>query len=201
MEEKIETETSETNVPEDAAIPLSDDVASELDTLKGDISALRELTESISLKLDNNQHREGLIDRLHAENQSYKSDMYRKLLMPLVNEIIFIIDNYTQLGRSYADKNISEIDTEKLLKQFGGIVEDLENALYKNGIEAYEAGEGSAVDFTKQKVIKTVSTDNPEKDKTVCSRLKKGFIMEEKIIRQEQVSCYKYENNLSPKQE
>jgi molecular chaperone GrpE len=121
--------------------------------------------------------------------------------MPLVNEIIFLIDGYTQLRKGYAEKEMSEIDTKKLLKQFGEVADDLENALYKNGIEAYEAEEGAMVDFSKQKIIRTVPTNDPEKDKTVCLRLKKGFILEDKIIRQEQVSCYKFEEQPLNKKE
>jgi molecular chaperone GrpE (heat shock protein) len=172
-----------------------------LDALKQALSALQELTENISFKIDHDKHREELIDKLHDENQSYKSDLYKKLLMPLVNEIIYLIDGYTQLRKVYAEKDISQIDTQKLLKQFGEVADDLENALYKNGIEPYEAEEGTVVDFARQKILKTVPTDDPKKDKTVCDRLKKGFILEEKIIRQEQVSCYKFEENLSTKKE
>lgn len=165
------------------------------------LSGLRELTENMSSQLERNRRLEEHIDKLHAENQNYKSGLLKKILMPFVNEIIFMIDNYAQLNKNYAEKDISQIDTAKLLKQFGDIVGDLENALYKNGVEAYESEEGAAVDFVRQKVVKTVLTDDPQKHKTVCARVKKGFTLEDKIIRQEQVSCYKFENNPSTKQE
>jgi molecular chaperone GrpE (heat shock protein) len=179
------------DLTEDGDMPQSTD--EKFSALKNGLSALQALTEEISHKLDHNQHREELITKLHDENQSYKSGLYKKLLLPLVNEIIFLIDGYTQLRDGYAKKDISEIETQKLLKQFGEIVDDLENALSKNGIESYSAEEGTAVDTGRQKILKTVPTDDPKKDKTVCVPLKKGFILEDKIIRQEQVSCYKFE--------
>ena len=178
---------------------LSAGIGGRLDALELGIAGIRELSESVSFQLCDNKRREELIDKLHAENQAYRSDLYKKLMMPLVNEIIFLVDNYTKLFRNYAGKDASEISAAKLLRQLGDIVEELENALYKNGIEAYESEDGSAVDLTKQKITKTIPTDDPKKDRTVCERLKKGFILEEKIIRQEQVSCYKYENNLTAK--
>ena len=113
--------------------------------------------------------------------------------MPFVNEIISLIDVYSKLYKAYSNTDISEIDTANLLKQFGNISEDLEELLNKNGTEAFSV-ENETVDFSKQKVIKTVPTSEQEKDKTVCERLKKGFMMDGKIIRQEWISCYKYEN-------
>jgi molecular chaperone GrpE len=114
--------------------------------------------------------------------------------MPFINEIIFFFFFYSNLYRKYSDTDISEVDTAKLLKQFGNISEDLEELLIKNGIESFSI-ENDTVDFSKQKVIKTVTTCEQEKDKTVCDRLKKGFMMDGKIIRQEWISCYKYDNN------
>jgi molecular chaperone GrpE (heat shock protein) len=181
--------------------PVAVEPAAQDDGLKQEILSLRELLESISFKLDQGQHKESLIDKLHAENQAYKNDLYKKFIMPIVNEIMFIMDNYAKLGKEYKKKDAAELDPKKLLSQFSDIVEDLENALSKNGIEAYESAEGSAVDLTKQKVAKAIPTSEQEKDKTVCESLKKGFILDEKILRQEQVTCYKYENTLSPKQE
>jgi molecular chaperone GrpE (heat shock protein) len=171
-----------------------------LDALKQALSVLQGLTEDISFKLDHNQRQEELISKLHDENQSYKSGVHQKLVMPLVKEIIFLIDTYTQLYKNHTEKG-SEIDTPKLLKQFGEIVDDLENVLFKNGFDSYESEEGSPVDFARQKILKTVPTADPKKDKTVCELLKKGFILEDKIIRQEQVSCYKFEENPSTKKE
>jgi len=121
--------------------------------------------------------------------------LFRKIVSPFVNEIISFIDDYSSLFKRHSESELSEIDTAKLLKQFGNISENLEELLDKNGIESFRV-EGNAIDFSKQKVIKTVPTDDPEKDKTVYERIKKGFIMEGKIIRQEHISCYKFENKV-----
>ena len=196
--EQVAKKAEEQNV---AAVSLPDDVEKRLGSLELNLSGVREVVEAISCKLDSNQHREGLIDKLHAENQHLKSGIYQKLMLPFVNEIIFLIDDYTKLRKNYEGKEVAEIDTGELLKQFCGIVDDLEDALCKNGIEAHESATGSVADFAKQRIIKTVPSDKPEKDKTVCACLKKGFVFEGKIIRQEQVSCYKYETTLSGKEE
>jgi molecular chaperone GrpE len=156
---------------------------------------LFELSSQFDSKLKYDKHKDEIIDKLHAENQAYKNDLIKRTIMPFVNEIIFLIDDYSNLFKKYSDMDISEVDTAKLLKQFGNIPDDLMELLNKNGIESFSGeGEGEDVDFSKQKVIKTVPTNDPEKDKTVCEVIKKGFMMDGKIIRQEYVSCYKFEN-------
>ena len=167
------------------------DNARELSEIK---DLLINLSNHFESKLKYDKHKDEIIDKLHAENQSYKNDLLKKTVMPFVNEVIFLIDDYSKLYRTYSETNISEIDTAKLLKQFSNISEDLEELLNKNGIEAFSV-ENETVDFSKQKVIKTIPTSEQEKDKTVCERLKKGFMMDGKMIRQEWISCYKYENN------
>jgi len=180
MEEEIQIET-------ESSLPVNSLELSEIKDL------LMDLSKHFESKLKYDKHKDEIIDKLHAENQSYKNDMLKKTIMPFINEVIFLIDDYSKLYRMYSKTDILEINTANLLKQFGNISEDLEELLNKNGIEAFSV-ENETVDFSKQKVIKTVPTSEQEKDKTVCERLKKGFMMDGKMIRQEWISCYKYED-------
>lgn len=161
----------------------------ELTLIKNLISDLSAQFES---KIKYDKHKEEIIDKLHSENQAFKNDLYKKLILPLVNEIIFMLDDYSTLFKKHSESDITEVDVPKLLKQFGGVSEDLENLLYNNGIDVYSV-EGEQFDSSKQKVIKTIPTDDPLKDKTVCEKLKKGFVLDGKIIRMEHVSCFKFE--------
>jgi len=161
-----------------------------------ELTVIKELISDLSAQFESkikyDKHKEEIIDKLHSENQAFKNDIYKKLILPLVNEIIFMLDDYSTLFKKHSESEISDIDVSKLLKQFGSISEDLENLLYKNGIDVYSI-EGEQFDSSKQKVIKTIPTDDPLKDKTVCEKLKKGFVLDGKIIRMEHVSCYKFE--------
>ena len=181
-EEEKQIDTKESSQKESIVNP-------ELTLIKDLISDLSAQFES---KIKYDKHKEEIIDKLHSENQAFKNDLYKKLILPLVNEIIFMLDDYSILFKKHSESEINEVDVPKLLKQFGGISEDLENLLYKNGIDVYSV-EGEQFDSSKQKVIKTIPTDDPLKDKTVCVKLKKGFVLDGKIIRMEHVSCYKFE--------
>jgi molecular chaperone GrpE len=161
-----------------------------------ELALIKELISDLSAQFESkikyDKHKEEIIDKLHSENQTFKNDLYKKFILPLVNEIIFMLDDYSTLFKKHSESDINEVDVPKLLKQFGGISEDLENLLYKNGIDVYSV-EGEQLDSSKQKVIKTIPTDDPLKDKTVCEKLKKGFVLDGKIIRMEHVFCYKFE--------
>jgi molecular chaperone GrpE len=181
-EEEKQIDTKESSQKESIVNP-------ELTLIKDLISDLSAQFES---KIKYDKHKDEIIDKLHSENQAFKNDLYKKLILPLVNEIIFMLDDYSILFKKHSESDINEVDVPKLLKQFGGISEDLENLLYKNGIDVYSI-EGEQFDSSKQKVIKTIPTDDPLKDKTVCEKLKKGFVLDGKIIRMEHVSCFKFE--------
>ncbi|MCL2073557.1 MAG: nucleotide exchange factor GrpE [Marinilabiliaceae bacterium] len=154
---------------------------------------LSDLSKQFEQKLKYDKHKEGIIDKLHAENQEYKNDLLKKFLSPFIHKVILLIDDYTTLYKKHSETDISEINVPKLLKLFGSFSEDLEALLNDNGVEAFMV-EGENIDFLKQKIVETVATDLAEKDKTVCRRIKKGFMMDGKIIRPEHISCYKYEN-------
>lgn len=146
-------------------------------------------------KIKYDKHKEEIINKLHAENQQLRNDLYQKLILPLVNEIIMIHDDYLTLFKKHSEVGPADVDSAKLLKQFGDISPDLENALYKVGVDSFSV-DGDVLDTTRQKVIKTVITDDIAKDKTVCEKIRKGFVVNGKVIRMEMVSCYKYENKI-----
>jgi molecular chaperone GrpE len=189
----VETVEQQETVTQEKVEEVPADVSNNSNELLEIKTLLVNLSEQFESKLKYDKHKEEIIDKLHAENQAYKNDLFKKIISPFVNEVIFLIDDYANLFKKHSGTDIAEIDTVKLLRQFGSISGDLEELLNKNGIESFTVAD-DAVDFAKQKIIKTVSTEIQEKDKTVCERIKKGFIMDGKIIRQELVSCYKFEN-------
>jgi molecular chaperone GrpE (heat shock protein) len=192
----IETGT-EQNTSSNEENVSSLNIEKKLCDIGSDIANIKIQTENIFSELERDKHLQGHIDKLYAENKIYKEGISKKILMPLVKEIIDISDNYSMLYKNHS-KNVSEINTTKLLEQFGKIASYLEKALYKNGIETYYSKEGTAVDFNRQEPIETSPTNDPKKDNTVRECIKKGFILDNVIVRQEQISCYVYENNQSP---
>ena len=76
---------------------------------------------------------------------------------------------------------------------FRGVLESIQTAiediLYRQGVEPFSL-ENSEFDPRRQRALSTTPTDDPALNKTVATRIRKGFSAGEKLIRPELVSVY-----------
>jgi molecular chaperone GrpE len=135
--------------------------------------------------------RERVIDRLHAELQEYKQDLLLKVQRPIFVDLIQLHDDIGKMveARSAGD---AEPDRSAAIR---GILESIqvaiEDILYRQGVEPF-TDEGEAFDPRRQRAVATVPTDDPARNKTIASRLRRGFQAGDKPIRPEIVSVYTY---------
>lgn len=125
--------------------------------------------------------REKVVDRLHAELQEYKNDLLMKVMKPIVIDLIQLHDD---MG-----KRIEADPDSAVAQELATFRQGIEDALYRQGIEPYNA-EGDTFDPRKQRAIKTESTDDPDRNKRVSSRIRPGFQSGDRIVRLELVSVY-----------
>jgi molecular chaperone GrpE len=76
-----------------------------------------------------------------------------------------------------------------LLDLMRGFQQGIEDILYRQGVEPYTQ-DGDAFDPRRQRAVATVATDDPETNKRIAARHRKGFQAGEKVIRPEVVSVY-----------
>ncbi|AAK78451.1 molecular chaperone GrpE [Clostridium acetobutylicum] len=161
---------------------------------------VEKLTEEFESKVKYDKHKDEIIDNLHEELQSYRNDIIGKMIKPLITDIIYTIDNNNKTCEALKDKDGTEFTKEKVLQIVGGLSEDLEDMLYRQGVEDFTFS-FPEFDPKKQKVVKTVETDDKNKDRTVSKSIKKGYIWDGKVIRHELVEVYVYNSNVSKEQE
>jgi molecular chaperone GrpE len=70
-----------------------------------------------------------------------------------------------------------------------GFQQGIEDILYRQGVEPFTLGD-DAFDPRRQRAFSTVHTEDPDLNKRVANRLRKGFRAGEKVIRPEIVSVY-----------
>lgn len=165
----------------------NENIYSELVLIKEGLAGLNDQFDS---KLKYDSHKNQQIDNLHKEVQEYKTDLLRKLLKPLIDSLIKMLDDYYSLYRSYEAKDITEIDISKLVKQLSSVYQDVEDVLDIVGVTTYSTDD-IVFDSTKHQVVKSVTTEDAEKDKFIVERLKKGVYWDFKVYRPEQVVCFK----------
>lgn len=153
-------------------------------------SKIDDLSADFQSKLRYDSHKEKIIDDLHHELQKHKEGLILKLLRPVFMDVIEVIDDTNKMIRSLKEKN--QLDNAgKILKTLENIPGDLEDLLYKHGVEVVETEE-KGFDPSVQKILKVEVTKDESKNKAIAQKIKNGYQWEERLIRHEMVTVFKY---------
>lgn len=171
----------------------ADDLERELKNFRKELALLRKEFQG-KLKFDS--HKNKIIDKLHQDLQEYKSDFVKKSIKTIIMDLIQFIDNIRKLGDHYSARDPSENDSGKLLELLKNIPSDLEDLFYRQGVHPFTS-ESDDFDPTRQRVLKTLITQDPKKDKTVAESLRPGYEWDGQVIRPEMVAAYIYKESES----
>lgn len=143
--------------------------------------------------------KDSLIKDLHKELQGYKGDLYKQILSPILLELISWTDKIRNTA-SYYHRDVASDELpglfKRLLEEYEKLSVQVEDILYNFDVEPYSSKEGEPFNVKRHKAVMTESIADSEKDKTIKSNVKVGYMdSQEKIIRKEEVVVYKYENN------
>lgn len=181
----IDRETERTDSPDE--MPPAPSALDEIN------EQLRDLSRAFESKLKYDEHKNKIIDDLHQSLQEYREGLVKKYLHRIVTDIIKIVDDMRKFSAHYKNQpdseKQSEETSEKLHKYIDNIASDLEDLFAWEGVLPFTS-EGNAVDLSRQRILKKIETDDPEKDKTVAERLRPGYEWDGKIIRPEMISAY-----------
>lgn len=164
-------------------------------TLASIQDSIQKLQDDFQSKLKYDAHKEKVIDALHAELQGHKNGLLEKLVRPIILDIIEILDDTRKILRDVKARE-QDNDPDILKKIVHGLPGDLEDLLFKHGIETYSSESPSFTPAT-QKAIKIIPTEDETLDKMICERLKNGYLSEGRLIRQEMVSVYQFQKKNS----
>ncbi len=191
----------EENVLEGGDKPLEEDVLEEAEE-KNNVSELAEKLEDLGSKIDalnelfnakilHTTHEEKIVDKMHAELQKYKEDMYAQLLRPILLDLIDIRDSIMRVAKTFEAKP----EGEQLvpLKTFSGYTYDMQDILEKNNINIYSSKAGDTFVPVRQRAIKKVKTSEEELHGKIADSLSDGYEYMGKTISPEKVHVYFYE--------
>jgi molecular chaperone GrpE len=132
--------------------------------------------------------REKVVDRLHAELQEYKQGLLLGILRPVFVDLIQLHDD---MGKMVAAQAEADGEVARLLALIRGFQQGIEDILYRQGVEPFTQPD-DAFDPRRQRALSTVATVDPDRNKRVAARLRKGFQAGDKVIRPEMVTVYSY---------
>jgi len=153
---------------------------------------LQNLVYRFENKIQSNEHNQWLIDDMHEELQEYKNGMIDQLTLSLERDVIKLYDDVSKSIGIFLEKPASPDSYDKLFIMLKGFLTDLEDLLYRHGVEPYEHS-GTDVDVSKQKVLYTEPTNDAALDKKVSKRLSRGWEKQGRIISPERISAYLYQ--------
>lgn len=169
-------------LPQAVGTPALPDLAATLQHIAEAISRrLDDLTARLDRDTRAEETREKVVDRLHAELQEYKNDLLLRVMKPMFLDLIHLHDD---LG-----KRTAAVEDERLAAFVADYQQAIEDILYRQGVEPFQAEDGP-FDPKRQRAVSTVLTEDPEQNKKIAARVRKGFAAAEKVIRPEMVTVY-----------
>lgn len=172
------------------AAELSEGSVSPEQTLSQIVKLITGLRSDFDTKIKYDESKEHTITLLHQELQDYRNDLNLTFLRPLAMEFVVLYDNMNKLVERYQVNMVDQL-TEPVVKEVEGFLQDIEDSLARHGFEIYQT-DSEQVDRASQQVQKTLSTSNPDLDRQIVRRLRKGLRYGERVLRPEGVSAYRY---------
>lgn len=161
--------------------------------------SLAALQDSFEKQIARNQNQTEMFDKIYAEMKDYKESFLLEVLhKPIIHNLIQLYDSYVLL-ESQLDVILNEEEVlSDSLTQYRNNLENfrykLEEVLYRLDVTPY-AESSTVLDRQLHKTRQTVSTDDPELDKTIAEVHKIGFIWRDKVFRPEEVTIYRYSDS------
>lgn len=157
-----------------------------------------ELATHFEGKIKYDAHKNRIIDDLHDQLKDFRDGIIKKHLFSMITDIIKIIDDTRKVKAHYETKMHSEDGAVFLLDFMDQIISDLEDLFTFQGIYPFTCTE-MTFDSARQRIIKKINTDDPEKNRLVAESLRPGYEWEGKVIRPEMVSIYIHNDSLNDK--
>ena len=154
---------------------------------------IEQLSNEFKSKLKYDAHKEKIIDHLHHELQQYKNDIIKKQSMTIIMDMVKVVDGIRRFSAHHKGKEPSLLDCGKLLGFIESIPSDIEDVFSLQGVNTFTCG-NELVDPARQKIVKTTTTTDKAKDKTVTNTIYPGYERDGKVIRPEMVQILTYKN-------
>lgn len=152
--------------------------------LQTEQTELRKLFES---RIHSDEVQALALERLHSELQASRKQLQRSEMAPLFKDIIFCHDFVTRELERDNESTVSG-DWRKSFEVLGQMLLDV---LFKYDVEPFRS-DSAEFDRSMQQCVRSESTTDADQDKQIATCGLIGFRTEERILRREQVTVYRY---------
>lgn len=168
------------------------------------IKSLQELAESIGVnvatlqndfdaKLKHDQGKDKTIDALHQELETHRQDLVRKILQPIVHDLVMLSDDIGGMIGGYDTEQPDSV--AEVLGQLEEVQNDLYTIIERYGFELFNTADDHH-DKQQQRIQRVIPTDDKTLDHTIAARIRKGVRYGDVIIRPEVVEVYRHKDSI-----
>lgn len=151
---------------------------------------LQRLEQTVELKVSREEHLNKIIDQLHGEVQEHRLGMLRKLLEPLVLDLIATSGDYADMAKRERAKG-DDLAAQALASLADEMCDELHDILSRYGFDQFSVPDDQ-FDATRQRAVRLETTGDRTLDGRVATRRRCGFQYNGQIVRPEQVTLYKF---------
>ncbi len=155
---------------------------------------LDSLAEKFDDKIQTDTYKNQLFDQMHNQLRKYQDDVLEAIREPIITELLDLLDGLKKYEKHMPEEATQE-NLDKMKKRFSDVREDLEDILENMDVCKYET-DPQQPEPKRQKIIKTVQTELPEQNNQIAEKLSDGYLYQNRILKYEKVSIYKYKENI-----
>lgn len=166
--------------------------ATALGELKEGVDAL---SEQFKARISKTDYEEATLKRISDELDRHRSGLYRKIVEPLINEIIDVHQDMSITVASYrrkADEGDLDDTAARVRRDLDEFRLMLGDILRNWNVEVWRPEPGEPLEPLRCRAVRAVPTDDENGHRTVAESLTCGYAFEGKILRPAQVVAFTY---------
>ncbi|MDR3108965.1 MAG: hypothetical protein LBU65_04655 [Planctomycetaceae bacterium] len=158
------------------------------------------LAEETAFNKQFHTEKQKLIDKLYDENRQYSNNIIDEFKEQLLRAIVEQLDDADDKIAAFGQKPCTPESYSALLKSFTELADDFRDVLQKQLNFTYFKDEaGAKIDLKRHKIIRSLPTTEPQKDKTIAVAKRFGYAdTAGNVIQKETVDSYCYETPKTP---
>jgi molecular chaperone GrpE (heat shock protein) len=146
------------------------------------VELIRALEQRLEEALRLAQHRDELVDRLHAENRQLREGELRSALLPLLRDLMRLHDDLDRITAVDPDANDAAL-----------VRDAITDTLARNGVSSFAPLPADPFDSSRHAAVGTDLTKDQRIDRTIATVRRAGFRHDDgSIVRAADVTVYKY---------
>lgn len=171
-------------------------VEKERETALGELKeGVDALSEQFKARISKTDYEEATLKRISDELDEHRSGLYRKIVEPLINEVIDVHQDMSATIASYRRK-AEEGDRDDLAARIRRDLDEfrlmLGDILRNWNVEVWRPEPGEPLEPLRCRAVRAVPTGDRDCHRTVAESLTCGYAFEGKILRPAQVVAFTY---------